>query len=177
MPFGMEKFTCCTCQKPKATLECGICKDYVCKNCAHFLDDDSFSFMAQIPADLAHGTYCIPCFDSKVASELESYNETMEQAKNIHVFEKDQGKETRFFKRLEKPIKVENCPDRKETLLRLAFFAVKGGFNTLIDVDVTSAKIRSGTYQTQIWTGSGIPTTVEERRLNRKDRVRSPSRR
>ena len=177
MPSVMEKSTCCTCQKPKATLECGVCKDSVCKNCAQFLDEESFSFLAQIPADLAHSTYCIPCYDSKVATELEAYNEIMEQAKDIHVFEKDQGKETRFFKRLEKPVTVENCPDREETLLRLAFFAAKGGFNTIIDVNVHSAKVRSGSYQTLKWTGYGIPTTVDERRLNKKERARSPSRR
>ena len=172
----MEKPNCCTCQKPKATLTCGICKDSVCKYCAQFLDDTSFSFLAEIPQDLAAGTYCIPCFDAKVAPELEAYNDTMKKAKNIHVFEKDQGKETRFFKRLEEPFKVENCADRDETLLRLAFFTVRAGFNTLIDVDVVSKKVRNGSYQTTMWTGSGIPTHVDEARLNRKSSLDSPSR-
>ena len=172
----MEKSTCCICQKPKATLECGICKEALCKYCAQFLEDDAFSFLAQIPPELAHGTYCNPCFDAKVAPELASYQETMERAKNIHVFEKDQGKETRFFKRLEETLKVENCADRNETVLRLAFFTVKAGFNTLIDVDVDYAKVRNGSYKTHVWNGSGIPTHVDEARLNRKSRFDPPSR-
>lgn len=172
----MEKSVCCTCQKPKAALECGVCKEAVCKNCAQFLEEGSFSFLSHIPENLAHSAYCSPCFDAQVTSELSEYNRIMELAKDIHVFEKDQGKETRFFKRKEKALRVENCADRDETLLRLAFFAAKAGFNTLIDVDVTSEKVRSGTYQTQIWKGSGVPTTVDEGRLNRKSKLKNPSR-
>lgn len=172
----MEKSVCCTCQKPKATLQCGVCKEPVCKNCAQFLEEGSFSFLAQIPEPLSHSTYCSPCFDANVSSELADYNHYMELAKDIHVFEKDQGKETRFFNRKEKTVKVEKCADREETLLRLAFFAAKGGFNTLIDVDVTYEKVVSGTYKTHMWKGSGVPTTVAETRLNRKSTLKSPSR-
>lgn len=177
MSYEMEKSQCCTCQKPKATLECGICKESVCKNCAHFLDVDSFSFLTKVPEALVHGTYCHPCFEANVASEVAAYNEMMEQAKNIHFFEKDQGKETRFFSRKEKPLIIENCPDREETLLRLAFTTAQMGYNCLLDVDVSSKKVRNGTYQTLTWSGYGVPTTVGEQRLARKERARSPSRR
>lgn len=176
MSFPMEDSNCSTCRKPKALLECGICKDSVCKNCAQFLDENSFSFMDHVPAELSHGVYCTPCFDAKVAPELLTYNELMERAKEIHVFEKDQGKETRFFRRMEKAYKVDHCADREEALLRLAFFAAQRGFNTLVDVHITSTKVRNGTYQTQVWQGTGVPTTVDEARLNRKSNIRSPSR-
>lgn len=172
----MEKSVCCTCQKPKATLQCGHCKEAVCKNCAQFLEEGSFSFLAKIPEHLSHGIYCSPCFDSQVSNELAEYNHTMELAKDIHFFEKDQGKETRFFNRKEKTLKVENCADREEALLRLAFFAAKAGFNTLIDVDVTYEKVVSGTYKTHVWKGSGVPTNVAESRLNRKSNLKNPSR-
>ncbi|WII73318.1 hypothetical protein QJS83_05470 [Bdellovibrio sp. 22V] len=121
--------------------------------------------MAKIPEDLSHSTYCGPCFDAKVAPELESYNQALEDAKNIIVFFKTQSKETRNFKRNETPFKVKGCADREETLLRLAFFAVKGRFNALIDVDITSEKVLKGRYQTQIWHGTAIPAQVTSERM------------
>ncbi|WP_413289190.1 hypothetical protein [Bdellovibrio sp. HCB337] len=172
----MEKSVCCTCLKPKATLECGACKESVCKNCAQFLEEGSFSFLAKVPEQLSHGTYCSNCFDTHVSAELADYTHTLELAKDIHIFENDQGKETRFFNRKEKPLKVENCADREDVFLRLGFLAAKAGFNTLIDVAVTYEKVVSGTYKTHKWKGSGVPTNVAEARLNRKSNLKSPSR-
>lgn len=163
----MEKSHCCVCQKPNATLVCGICKSAVCKKCAQFTYEDSFSFLAKVPEDLTHGTYCGPCFDDKVAPELAAYADTMERAKNISVFFKDQGKETRLVKRSNEVFRVEDCDDREETLLRLAFFAAQKGYNSLISVDITSEKIRSGSYQTQKWSGTGVPANISDRKLNR----------
>lgn len=173
----MSKNICYVCQKPKATLHCGICKEDLCKNCAQFTEPSEFSLLSPVPENLTHGTYCNPCFDAHVSEELSVYQDVVARAKEIHVFEKDQGKETRFFKRNEKPLKVENCADRDEALMKLAYMAAKGGFNTLVDVNVTPEKHHSGgTYQTHIWKGSGVPTTVDEARLNRKSRLKNPSR-
>lgn len=165
----MEKIACITCYKPKATLECGLCHDPICKYCARFSDEDTFSFLAKIPADLSHTTYCNPCYEAKVAPELEAYRQTMEQAKEIAVFFKKQNKETRFIKRLEDPVHVIECADRDETILRLAFFAAKANLNSILDVEVTSEKIKSGTYQTHKWSGTGVPAHVNPEKLM-KDR-------
>ena len=161
----MEKPKCTVCAKPKATLTCEICQDDLCKYCAQFLDDSSFSFLATVPAELKHTTYCGPCFEKIVAPELAKYNAMMEKAKNINVYEKTQGKETRLIKRWADPVKVIGCGDREETLLRLAFFAAQLNYNAIIDVNITGEKIRNGTYQTQIWKGEGIPANVHADRL------------
>jgi len=160
---------CSTCQKPKAKLSCGICHCSVCKNCAQFLEEDRFSFLAEIPKDLSHGVYCGSCFEEKVTPALQDYDQTMEQAKEIIVFYKKQGKETRLIKRLEPPVKVVDCADHDETIMRLAFFAVKAGFNAIVDVDVTSEKVKFGTYQNLKWKGTAVPAYVDESRLP-KDR-------
>lgn len=159
--------TCCVCQKPKATLVCGICKSAVCKYCAQFTQEDSFSFLAKVPEDLTHGTYCGPCFDDKVAPELAKYDDIMDRAKNVAVFFKDQGKETRLIKRGNEVFRVKDCPDRDETLMRLAFFAAQKDFNSLIDVDLVSEKIRNGTYQTQKWSGTAVPANLSDRKIGR----------
>lgn len=164
---SMDNSLCCVCQKPKATLVCGICKNPVCKKCAQFTGEESFSFLTKIPENLTHGTYCGPCFDEQVAPELAVYEETMERAKDVAIFFKDQGKETRWVKRSKEIFKVLECPDRDETLMRLAFQAAQKNFNSLVDVDLVSEKIRNGSYQTQKWSGTAVPANIESRKLGR----------
>lgn len=154
---------CITCQKSKALLKCGLCQDDVCKYCAQILPEEGFSFLAKIPEDLQHTIYCGPCFDQKVASHWENYQATLEKAKNIIVYLAKQGKETRLIKRTEDPVKVTDCKDHDETLLRLAFFAVQANFNALVDVELKSVKVRINNYQTLHWSGVGTPANVSER--------------
>lgn len=161
----MEKSSCCVCQKPKATLQCGLCESPVCKYCAQFLDEDQFSFIPDLAKELRHSTYCGPCYDARVAPELQAYEETMQKARNITVFFNVDSKQTRNFKRTEKPFKVRDCADREEALLRLAFLAVQGQFNALIDVDIVSEKIREGSYQTTKYHGTGMPAQVTSTRF------------
>lgn len=157
--------SCGSCLKPSATLECGHCKDSVCKKCANFVEADQFSFMGQVPEELSHQVYCHRCYEEKVAPALTRHEEAMERAKNFPVFFTTQSKETRLIKRKEQPLTVQDCTDRDETLLRLAFLAAQGGFNALIGVELTSKKIKDGTYQTQVWSGTGIPVNADPKRL------------
>lgn len=141
---------------------CGLCQESVCKNCAQFLDEESFSFLMKRPEALSYTTYCPSCFDQNVAPELERYNQDIERAKEIAVYDKSQSKETRNFKRYDVTYTVQECADREETLLRLAFQAVRGGFNALIEVDITSKKVRNQAYQKQIYSGTASPAKVSE---------------
>jgi len=133
-----------------------------------FIDDDRFSLQTE-QMSIPHSAYCPTCFEIHVAPIVIIYNQTVEKAKNIQIYESTQGKETRFLKRTEKPIHVEQCLDRAETLLRLAFSAAADGFNGIIDVEIKPTKIRNGSYQTTIWSGTGIPTQIESRKIM-KDR-------
>lgn len=81
------------------------------------------------------------------------------------VFMKAQFKETRLIKRLEDPISVVACADYDETLLRLAFRAAQLNYNGIIDVDITSKKVRTGNYQTSVFSGTAIPANVREDKL------------
>lgn len=157
--------TCLVCQKSNATLECGICKEAVCKKCAQFLEDGQFSLMVTIPAEFKHTTYCGPCFDQKVAPALADYEAMVEKARGIVVYFKADSKETRNLPRTEKPYKVANCADKDEALMRLAYQAAQAGFNSLLDVDVSSKKVLNGTYQTSAWSGVGIPAQITSKRF------------
>lgn len=157
----MEKTVCSICQSPKGAIACGVCTDVVCKSCAQFIDDESFQLLQPLPEVLSHAAYCPTCFDQNVASELESYNQTLEQAKEVLVFTKSQSKETRLIKRKESTLKVVDCADYDETIMRLAFRAAQGKFNAIVDVDLTSQKFKDGSYQTTKWTGTAIPVQMK----------------
>lgn len=157
--------SCCVCQKSKTGLVCGLCKEDVCKSCTEFLSEDSFAFLKKKPAHLAAGAFCVTCFNNTISAELSQYEAQVEQAKNILVFDISQSKETRFIKRKEAELKVVDCPDRDETIMRLAFLAAELGFNSIIDVDLKSKKVKDGKYQHALWTGTAIPANVTDKKL------------
>lgn len=125
------------------------------------MDEDSFSFLKKIPAELSHSIYCSSCFDNTVSAPLAEYEETMEKAKDIYIFSKSQTKLTAFLKRKEEPYKVENCEDENEAILRMSFFAVQGNFNALVDIQLTSHKVIHGSHKKTMWAGTAIPITID----------------
>lgn len=162
----MENTGCVTCGKSKANLVCGSCSCSVCKYCAQIIDEGTFSFLPKIPATLSHQVYCSSCFDKDVAVELQNYNDTMERAKNVQVFFKAQYKEIIYVKRPErKPIRIIDCADQQETIMRMAFQAAHANYNALLDVEVSYEKVRQNSYQTHKWMGTGVPANVEDRML------------
>lgn len=67
-------------------------------------------------------------------------------------------------------VNVENCLDRDETILRLAYFAAKEEFNAVVDVDVTVKKTREGgSNKSAIWKGSGFPALVDGKKVDLQD--------
>jgi hypothetical protein len=157
----MSEKLCASCKKPKANRSCSLCQDDLCKSCTQFLDEEAFSFLKEIPEDLRHPTYCNPCFDEKVAPELASYEEIMERAKKIYVFFKTQRKPIPLVKKGRDPVEVKSCPDRDEIILRLAFFAAELSFNALIEVDITSEKIRNQGYEKLQYKATGFPAEID----------------
>lgn len=153
--------TCKTCRKPKANLNCGLCEEDVCKNCAHVLGEDYFSFFRKIPKDLTHPIYCSVCFDDKIRDSYESYNETLEKARDIIIFMKSQTKLTGHLKRKEEPYKVENCEDQDEAILKMSFWAVQDNFNALLDIQISNKKIIVGSHKKTICDATAIPILMD----------------
>lgn len=162
----MEK-SCGSCFKGNANLECGHCKNDVCKKCAQFFAENRFSFQPNLPKELTHTVYCPQCFETVVSAFQSDYEVTMEAAKQVFVFFKEQGKETRLMSRKAAPISVPKCDDREETIMRLAFLAAKENFNAIIDVNVTSEKVKTNGYQTLTWQGTAVPTNVDPAKMDR----------
>lgn len=95
---------------------------------------------------------------------MDTQQALLEKAKNVDTFDKKQGSETRLIKRVEKPLKVTECDDREETLLRLAFLAAKKGYDTLVDVDIQSQKVGNKTYKKLVWNGTAVPVDIKQRK-------------
>ncbi len=161
----MPEKQCFSCGKLKANRTCQICEADLCKSCTQFLEEDSFSFLKTIPDSLRHSTYCNPCFDEKVAPELSTYEETLERAKKIFVFFKTQRKPFPLIKKSRERVDAKNCPDRDETILRLAFFAAEQEFNAIVEVDITQEKIRNQGYEKSNFSGTGFPAHIDESKM------------
>jgi len=156
---------CSSCDKPKAKLECGLCHCALCKSCTQFVEEGFFSFLAVVPEDLTHTAFCMTCYQTKVVNEIEAYEADMEKAKDIIVFEKDQGKETRGIKRLEDPLVVTDCLDSKEVMMKIAFRAFKAGFNGIVSFEANATRERNGSYHKVTWRGSAIPAHIDVSKL------------
>jgi len=164
----MSKALCVDCRKPTQDFSCGVCKESLCKNCVEYLEPGSFSFLATVPEDLSHLRYCRFCFDGKVVPAREDYEEKMNEAKQVFVFFTTQ-KTMPAHKRAKDKVQIKDCPDRDETIMRLAFRAVEKGFNALIDTEVKCEKVRNEGWQKMKWQGQGYPAKVDADKLNRED--------
>lgn len=162
---------CCVCQKPNGNLACTVCTEPICKKCAQFSNAENFSLSDEKPETLPIGTYCGSCYDSHVLERLNAYNDVAERARDIFIYYKAQSKENRFIRRKEKPMKVGNCDDRDEIILRLAYLAAKAGFNCLVDVEISSEKIINGGYQKSMWSAVGIPVNADLNRIQAQLKV------
>jgi len=163
----MENEVCISCQRPKATLNCGICQEPVCKSCAEFLDASSFSFLQKVAEELTHTYYCPACHNAQVAPALESYEKVMDRARETYFFFTTQKRPLPILKKSKESIRVATCDDRNETILRLAFMAAEQGYNAVIQAEVTSEKVRNGGYVKSVWRGVGIPAQVDAEKLEK----------
>ena len=152
---------CKTCRKPKANFECGLCHEPVCKSCAHFLGEESFAFLKVVPEELSHSSYCTHCFDDKVSAPLQEYDETLEKAREVIIFTKEQSKQTSFLKRKEEPYQVQDCADEEEAIMKMAFYAAQAKFNAIIDIQLKSKKIIVGSHKKSVWSGTAIPVNID----------------
>lgn len=161
----MNPQACWSCSKIKVSHHCGLCNASLCKSCAQFVQEEILNLLQAVPKMLSHSAYCWNCFSDKVAPELDVYRDLHERAKNIDIFKKSQSKESQRIKREHCPVTVQDCEDHDETVMRLAVLAAQAGCNGLVDVNVTSKKIKNGSYTKNIWSASGVPVQIEDRHI------------
>ena len=163
----MTEATCTACRRVRPCVECGLCEDSVCKSCSRFLDASTFSFRSETAPELKHTHYCAPCFETTVEPALEEYSQLLESAKEVYVFFTSQKKQIPLLSKAKHTVKVEQCEDRDETILRLAFFAAEQGYNALIQTEVVAQKVRNEGFQKSAWRGSALPATIDVEKFQR----------
>jgi hypothetical protein len=166
----MLKDVCVSCRRPKDDLSCELCHADLCKKCVQFLDAATFSFYTKIPNELSHTHYCQNCYAQTVESALEAYEEIIERARGSYVFFTSHRKQIPLLKKSKDSVRVENCEDRDETILRLAFLAAEQGYNSVMEVEVVCEKVRNEGYQKSAWRAVGIPATVDAEKMERNFR-------
>ena len=163
LPMDFE--ACSGCSKAKVSHHCGLCNTPLCKTCAQFLQEEILHLLQTIPEKLSHPAYCWNCFLDQIAPDLDAYRELYERAKDVEIFKKSQSKESQRIKRENHPVTVKDCEDHDESIIRLAILAVQAGCNGLVDVQITSKKIKNGGYTKTTWSASGIPARIENRHI------------
>lgn len=153
----MQKQNCQTCSAVKTAVICDRCSEHTCKRCSFFIDDTVFDYTDFLPEEIKDKVFCTSCYYQDVDAVLVDYKELLEKAKAVNVYSSIQGAETGRIKRIEKPILVQDCDDREETLLRLAFFAAQKDYDTLVDVSIKSKKVGEGAYKKLVWSGTAVP--------------------
>ncbi len=161
------------------SFRCGVCDCLLCKECAQFQEESFFSFLKEIPKALRHSIYCAPCHAREVEGAKQPYLELLEKAKEVYVFFENRA--VPLIRRSKTKVSVENCPDRDETLLRLAFFAAEQSFNALVEVELNSEKVFNHGYQSLNWSGTAYPAEIraaslDENRWKKKKEIPQPER-
>ncbi len=157
--------TCAACHSTKKVEPCGVCQTLVCRKCTQFLEKYSFPLISPRPIELNEKAFCGPCYVSKIGPIESEYNQIAAKAAKVLVWNKAKAEQTRLMDRTEKHLEVSDCEDERDVLMKLAYLAVKDGHNALIYTKVVKKQVRNEGYQTSRWSGSAIPTTVDESKL------------
>ena len=159
--------TCIGCGATKKLQNCEYCARPVCKNCSEFLSDDDFSFYPKAPKTIKLGAVCDECFITHVEPEKVIYDELMAKASEVYFLTKNYRGNVRISAKHTKRVSVASCLDRRETIMRLAFFAAQLGFNAILEGELVDKKIRVDGYQSTRWSGSAMPATIDGEHLER----------
>ncbi len=158
---------CINCRRTRISHECGLCQAPLCKSCEKFLPGESFAYLPEVPAELSHAFYCPDCHQEHVQPALADYEEKLAQAREMYFFFNTQRSFLPVLKKHTEPIRVENCEDRDETILRLAFLSAQLGYNCVVEAEVKSTKTRNGNHLKHFWTGTAFPAELDLAKFER----------
>ena len=122
--------------------------------------------MWQIPKEFSHPQYCLPCYGSQIRPGISEYNQTMKRAKQVMILDKPRRRPVTVLKKLPEALLVEDCLDREEAVMRLAFKAAELGYNSVMKANISYKKVGSLTYQKLVWKGTGFAAEIDGRKLD-----------
>ncbi len=87
----------------------------------------------------------------------------MDAARKINVFYKDSNSLFRIIRKSVRMLEVSEVTDRDDLVMRMAFMTAIAGYNSLVDVEISSKKVRNEGYQTQVWSGRGWSADIKSK--------------
>ena len=112
----------------------------------------------RVPVFVGHATSVVATFERPISPA---------EAREVYIFFTTQKRPLPILSKEKEQIRVLECDDRDETILRLAFLAAELGCNAVIETDVRHEKVRNAGWQKTAWRGSGFPARVDAEKLER----------
>ncbi len=169
---AVELVKCGVCLTAKSIKTCGLCQVHVCKKCLETPAGDAFLYLKKIPVELNHTCYCIHCWDAKVVPALADYELMAEKARNVYFLTEDYRGYVRVLRKHTKRVDIEDCDDRREIILKMAYMAAELGFNAIIQSRVESASVYINSYHSSRWKASALPAIIDGEQLERSSLLR-----
>jgi len=161
----MEVVECSVCVSEKTALNCNLCQSGSCKKCSYFIDESDYEYLMLLAEKPNGDTFCPNCYDEQVEPLLKKYDQVYQLAKEVNAYVGNTDLRARAIRRIEKPVKIEDCPSREDALLRLGFLVAQKGFDTMVDVKIVSKKVGGvKRYKKLIWSGVATPVDPKIRK-------------
>ncbi len=161
----MEIVECSVCCSTKTALTCNTCNMGSCKKCAYFIDESEYEFLALFNEKPDGEIYCPNCYNDNIEPVLDKYNEILDLAKDVNAYVGNSDLRARAIRRIEKPVKIEDCLSREDALMRLGFLVAQKGFDTMVDVSIVSKKVGGAKrYKKLVWSGTAVPVDPKIRK-------------
>src|SRR4051812_31582429 len=116
---------CSGCRSPKASERCPLCQAALCRKCQEAPPRGAFAHQPEALRSerLKHPAYCAPCFDTEVVPALETYEQTLELARQVSIIPKNYKGHVRIQKKALQSVAVKDIEDRDEAILQIAYLA------------------------------------------------------
>ena len=158
---------CSVCHLNSSDKTCGYCSSAICKKCSHTCSLEMNEWY--INKKEIHHLSCPDCYEQKFIPLEENFDEDMQTAKDSPVWPKTYRGKIPMLNRSQKQFSIQDCADKKLAVLKLAFQAIEGGFNALLEVDVKYTKVRDHGYQKMLYSGTALGAMVDHSKLRDED--------
>lgn len=131
--------------------------------------EEAFFYAPNPAPELLHPRYCFQCFDSVVRPALDEYEAKLAVAKEVFSVPKAYRGQLPLIDEAKEDIRVDDCKDPAEAVLKLGFLAADRGFNAIIRTRTLQKKLRNHAYQTSRWSAEARPANLNGDRLHAYD--------
>lgn len=162
----MSETTCPLCRSQKPLRACEECKTPICRDCATFLEKETFRFHPELTRTLQQSHFCFQCYEKHVSPELEKYQEVLERCKEVTVVSKSFRGLVPCLKKKQEVSRVKNHLDERVAVWHLRFLAAWNGFDAVVGMVTEGVQRRRHGYEHTEWSAKGHFANLNRRRFH-----------